>query len=308
MKLALSALVIVLVAVNVDLRATWTQISGQSSWSILAAIAIIGLQIMIGGLRWHAVLMRIGGSMAAAQAVSTFYISVFFNALSGALGGDIARAWLANRTEARLKTVITSVIVDHVVAVAAIALLVLLTLPIFIERVGYGTALIPAAIAAAGMAGIALGAQLHRLPIAWQRHRLLQGLNELAGAMREVFLRPAAAVVVLGLAMLAQIALSLAAYVIARGLDMPVTLLDCVVLMQPVALATALPISIGGWGVREAAMVGLFGLIGLPSSSTLALSVQLGLLSLVATLPGGVLFLLLRGRTPAVQGSVAQAP
>ena len=264
------------------------------------------LQVTIGGLRWHAVLTRIGGSMAAAHAVGTFYISAFFNAcLAGSLGGDIVRTWLASRTETRLKTVVTSVIVDHVAAVAAVALLVLLTLPIFIDRVGYATALIPAAIASAGIAGIVLGAQLHRLPAAWKRHRLLQGLNALADAMRDVFVRPSAAAAVLGLAMLAQAALALAAYVIARGLDMPVSLLDCVVLMQPVALATALPISIGGWGVREAAMVGLFGLVGLPSSSALALSVQLGLLSLVATLPGGVLFLLLRERTPETNGSIA---
>jgi hypothetical protein len=80
----------------------------------------------------------------------------------------------------------------------------------------------------------------------------------------------------------------------ARGLDMSASLLDCLVLMQLVALVTALPISIGGWGVREVAMVGLFGLIGLPASAALALSVQLGVLSLLAALPGGLVLLLLR--------------
>jgi uncharacterized membrane protein YbhN (UPF0104 family) len=71
---------------------------------------------------------------------------------------------------------------------------------------------------------------------------------------------------------------------------------DCLVLMQPVALITALPISIGGWGAREAAMVGLLGLVGVPASAAFVLSVQVGILTTLVALPGGVLWLLLKER------------
>jgi uncharacterized membrane protein YbhN (UPF0104 family) len=271
---------------------------------VFAAVLIIVVQIVAGGLRWHAILARIGASIAAARAVGLFYISVFFNSFAGSLGGDVARTLLANRAEANLKAVVTSVIVDRVATIAALALLVLLTLPMFIQRAGYAAALVPAAVAAASIAGIVLVAQLHRFPLAWQRHQLLRGLRTLLEAMRGIFLAPAAAFRVIAWAVLAQASLALSAYVIARGLDIPLALLDCMVLMQPVALAVALPISIGGWGVREAAMVGAFGLVGLEPSSALAISVQLGLLSLVATLPGGVLFLLLRGPASAMGATV----
>jgi uncharacterized protein (TIRG00374 family) len=303
-KLALSVLVIVLVAAHVDLQATWRQMASQSAWTILLAVGIIVLQILAAGLRWHAVMKGLGGSILSTQALRFFYVSVFFNScLSGALGGDLVRTWLANRSEANLKIVVSSVILDRVVALAAVALLVLLTFPAFANHVGLGTAIIPALLALATIAGIMLGAQLYRLPVALQQYRLLRGVSSLGAATRDIFLRPAAAAPVLALATLAQVALSLAAFVIARGLGMPVTLLDCLVLMQPVALVTALPISVGGWGVREAAMVAVFGLTGLPSSSALALSVQLGLLSLVASLPGGLLFLLLRSDQPREAGA-----
>ena len=78
------------------------------------------------------------------------------------------------------------------------------------------------------------------------------------------------------------------------SLGIKVTLLDCMVLMQPVALLANLPISVGGWGVRETAVVLLFGLIGVPSSAALVLSLQLGLLALLVVFPGGILWLLLR--------------
>jgi hypothetical protein len=294
-KFGLSALAILIVAFYVDLSATWRQIVGQSPLTISLALAIIVLQVAAGGLRWRAILKGLGSPAPANQVLAYFYVSVFFNAcLSGVLGGDVVRTWLANRAETRLKTVVSSVVLDHAAALAAVALLVLLTLPLFIARVGLATAALPAAIAAGGIAAIVLVAQLHRIPARLHQHWLARNVSDLGGATRAIFLRPSAALPVLGAAMMAQTALAAATYVMARGLDMSASLLDCLVLMQLVALVTALPISIGGWGVREVAMVGLFGLIGLPASAALALSVQLGVLSLLAALPGGLVLLLLR--------------
>lgn len=106
----------------------------------------------------------------------------------------------------------------------------------------------------------------------------------------------------LGFAIAAQIALGLATFSMAASLGIKVSMLDCIVLMQPVALLANLPISVGGWGVRETAVVLLFGLIGVPSSAALVLSLQLGLLALLVVLPGGILWLLLqiKDRAPSL--------
>ena len=64
------------------------------------------------------------------------------------------------------------------------------------------------------------------------------------------------------------------------------------VLVPPVLLVTTLPISIAGWGVREGAMVGAMALIGVPQEGALVLSLILGLLSLIACLPGGVVWMM----------------
>jgi uncharacterized membrane protein YbhN (UPF0104 family) len=57
-----------------------------------------------------------------------------------------------------------------------------------------------------------------------------------------------------------------------------------------------LPISIAGWGVRETAMVGLFGLIGVPNEGALVLSVLFGLIGIAVAIPGGVVWLASRDR------------
>jgi len=77
-----------------------------------------------------------------------------------------------------------------------------------------------------------------------------------------------------------------------RGLDLPVTWVDCLALIPPVILATTLPISIGGWGVREGAMVVALGAIGVPAEGALVLSVVVGLVGMASALPGGLIWLL----------------
>jgi len=118
----------------------------------------------------------------------------------------------------------------------------------------------------------------------------------LGGATRQVFLQPATSSPVLMLGVASQVGASLAVYAIARSLGLNVTAIDCLILMQPVTLFATLPISIGGWGVREAAMVTFLGLIGVPPSAAVIVSIQLGLLGVVVSLPGGLLFLLQRSR------------
>jgi hypothetical protein len=87
-----------------------------------------------------------------------------------------------------------------------------------------------------------------------------------------------------------------AGYALAGSLGLPLTLGESLTLIPPVVLATTLPLSIGGWGIREAGMVGMLGMVGIPRAGALVLSVQLGLLSVLMSLPAGVLWLLYRKR------------
>jgi len=67
-----------------------------------------------------------------------------------------------------------------------------------------------------------------------------------------------------------------------------------------VALAVVLPISIGGFGVRENAMTFLLGEAGVPSEKAVAVALLWGLSTLLTGLVGGVFFLVDRSRRQAV--------
>ena len=73
---------------------------------------------------------------------------------------------------------------------------------------------------------------------------------------------------------------------------MNLSFLDCLVLIPPVVLVSTIPISIAGWGVREAAMITLLALVGVAKADAFVLSVLFGLLTFGLSLPGGIVWII----------------
>jgi D-glycero-D-manno-heptose 1,7-bisphosphate phosphatase len=78
----------------------------------------------------------------------------------------------------------------------------------------------------------------------------------------------------------------LAVWWAARSLQVTIGLFDCVALVPSITLLAALPASLAGWGVREASAVVLLSLVGVTLEEALLLSMTLGALQLLASLPG----------------------
>jgi len=63
-------------------------------------------------------------------------------------------------------------------------------------------------------------------------------------------------------------------------------------LVTPLILASmVVPLAVAGWGIREAAAAATFAAMGLDASSGVAVSVTFGLISLVASAPGALVWL-----------------
>ena len=57
-------------------------------------------------------------------------------------------------------------------------------------------------------------------------------------------------------------------------------------------MLSTIPISIAGWGVREAAMITLLALVGVAEADAFVLSVLFGLLTFGLSLPGGIVWVI----------------
>src|SRR6185437_12515107 len=92
------------------------------------------------------------------------------------------------------------------------------------------------------------------------------------------------------------------AWCLAQSIAAPVTFGDLFLLVPPVLLITMLPISIAGWGVREATMGLAFGYAGLMASEGVNISLLFGAVSFIVGLVGGLVWIL--SAEKAAQGAV----
>ncbi|MFA6020940.1 MAG: lysylphosphatidylglycerol synthase transmembrane domain-containing protein [Rhodospirillales bacterium] len=294
LKFALSAALVAYLLGKVDLAHSWEKARNVDGlWLGLAALLFV-LQIFLGAFRWRAVCQAILQALPAVTMVRLYYISTFFGlVLPGAVGADAVRIWMAHKAGLKLGPAINGVALERIVTVLALVLLVAATQPLLLSRIsGEGIGWIFPLLSLIAIGGIVLIMFLDRLPGHLEKWRLVRGLMQLAQDTRRLFLRPRHALPVMALAVLGHVNYSMVVYALAKGLDINAGAVDCLILVPPVMLVMTLPISIAGWGVRETAMVTAFGFIGVPDAAALVLSILLGLLGTVMSLPGGLLWFL----------------
>ena len=151
--------------------------------------------------------------------------------------------------------------------------------PTLLQAAGFGVSATTAWIAAVVLTAVVVAG--------WA---LRSRLRALAGDLRAV-LHPGTGPGVV-LASLGAMGGYLATFVLAaRAVGVTAPLAELLPLLVLALLAMSLPLTVGGWGPREAAAAAGFAAVGLPAAEGLATAVVYGTLALVACLPGGLVML-----------------
>lgn len=301
-KATISALLIWLLLRATDTSQVASQLTRVEWQVLLLGILALGLLSLVQAVRWVMVIRAIGHVLNFRAAWQIVLIGLFFNqTLPSTIGGDAVRMWRAHQAGLRVGAAINTVVVDRLVALTALLLVIIAGQPVFFALIGDPAArwAMPAVIAC-GVLGLVILLAFDRLPARLFRWRLARAAATLAADARRVFLSARDAAVIFIPAVLIHVTVPLIVFLIAASLDIEVSLLQCLVLVPPVLLISALPISVAGWGVREGAMVAAFGFVDVPASDALALSVLLGLMVMSTGLPGGLIWLFTGGKKAKV--------
>ena len=187
----------------------------------------------------------------------------------------------------------SSVLIQRLTGVLALALVMLCALPAV-----WSSLVQPAPRLALLMAAPCIGAGLLVLGVqATQARRLatraagassVHARHVMAPDRRQRNARLLAEILALGMA--AATAGLGAAWAIGLGLGLSLPLEAYLALGGAAVLLTILPVSIAGWGLREVGMVALFAGVGVGTEKALLLSLLYGAALMIASLPGGVLW------------------
>ena len=295
LKLTVTAgLIYWVVLPGVEVDTILDRIDRLSPGFVLIAAALIFFQnVIVVTWRWERVVAAIDAAVPPWRLFKTTIITLFFNqVLPSTIGGDGMRIWLLRGMGRPTGLAFRSVLIDRLLGFFGLLLLGLVgSLYLMVRLDDAGPVWVLALISLAGLALIALAPALvgvmRLLPI----DRIRRGFATLA---REVDLlardRPRLMKLVAA-SVVGQLALAAAVSCLARGLEVHVDLLGAFAVVPGVMVAASIPISIAGWGVREASMVVGLGLLGVGQSDAALISIGFGLLVLLFGLLGGLVWL-----------------
>ncbi len=83
------------------------------------------------------------------------------------------------------------------------------------------------------------------------------------------------------------------------------SMLEALLIVPTVLVVSSLPVSIGGWGVREAGLAGGFALLGLPPSVAVATSVLFGVVNIVGGVIGGIVYAIMGSPLPLISNDAS---
>jgi glycosyltransferase 2 family protein len=259
------------------------------------AIAVTLCQIFAGAARWRIVSADCGALLTIMQALRFNLIGSFFNqTLPSSIGGDAMRLWLVGRGPAGWRAASYSIFVDRAIGLIALAIVIVASLPWSYELIDdprgrSALFLVDFAALAGGIGFLVLG----RLNWVWLKRwwamRHLHACAEIAG--RIIFSRERGGKLAI-LSLLIHVLTSVIAWCVVQSIAAPASFTQIFLLIPPVMLVTMLPISIAGWGVREATMGLAFGYAGLMTSEGVNISLLYGLVLFIVGALGGLVWIL----------------
>lgn len=292
LRFAATTLLVALVLRNID----WRELQGVLAtldwrwWAAGMAVAIAAHTL--AGVRWAGLARPIGFRHSVASYIRRFFEGMFFSlCLPTSIGGDVVKAYRLSATSSGRLLAGCTVLADRLCGLSALVVLACTTL--LANRFELAP---PGAVALAGFlmlvvtGGLILGVTF--------LDRLLSSLPEGHAARQFVARllpyqqRPSLLAKAVVWSMLIQVGFVLCVMLMARGMQLPVPASVWFYAVPLVSLATVLPISISGVGVREYGFVQLLGSHGVTEEQAVALGMLWFLAQVGNGLIGGAFFLL----------------
>jgi hypothetical protein len=297
-----SALILALLIYLLPVRQTWSTIKHIPPYLSLGLLGLYMVLHLLGVTKWRMLINLAGADLTFPQAVRCYYLGLFGNNfLPSLVGGDFVRAGLAFRLSNKKPAIVLGSLIDRVqdvIGLLALATIGALLLPramdsrsrtIFV-RVG-----ILLAVGGALGVGSLFVIPVRKLPLKIRRIlvQLRRGIRSVYKSPGTVLLCFCIGVVLQGL----QVAINLP-LADASGLHLPSYFW---LFAWPLAKFSSLvPVTQGGIGIREAALVALLTPLGAPSALTFAVGLVFEAITIVGGVIAGIVAFVM-SRIPAAQ-------
>jgi uncharacterized protein (TIRG00374 family) len=290
-RLIITGFIFFLIFRNIDFMAVSETIIGLDVSLLMLGILFQLASTLLAGLRWCRVSQLLGLQQRPIFYLRSYFKGFFFNqGLPTSIGGDAIRVLDVAKLGGRKRDAFRGVFIDRLLGLTGLLLVNFIANLLNPNLLPQELFWLINLIVAAGIGGFVLLNFIHHLTFLKQ-WRITTFVVAISRELNSIFHRLAEWFIHGGLAMTIHLLSMVAIYFIGHSVGMEESLLTFLVIVPPVVLLTLIPISLAGWGVREGAMIGLFGLIGADKTVVLSMSLLYGLVLVIASLPGLYVYL-----------------
>jgi uncharacterized protein (TIRG00374 family) len=302
LKVCISIALLAIIFWKFDLSLAANRLKHGNLLLATLALVCVTLNVPLVACRWLLLVRRTepSGHMTFKLALNLTWIGLFFSqVLPGGIGGDVGKGWLAYRTGFSLSGILSSIVADRIVAIMGLIIIVAALLPSIISVAALLPSMISMEASHFSQISSIMGATALLIVVCISAVRVLFKLftdifKQLIAVGKSVYSAIASrnGGVALLLSMTVHCITTISALLIAAGLGIPLSGSGALLAIPMSNLVASLPISIGGWGVREASTALILGMLGVSYNNAVTISIVLGASIFVSALPGGVLWML----------------
>ncbi|MFM2354335.1 MAG: hypothetical protein RLZZ528_71 [Pseudomonadota bacterium] len=251
---------------------TFAQIARLSAWQVLALLGLSLVNYLLRGLRWHLFARRIGLPTTLLQDLRHFFGGFAMSVTPGRVGELVRMRWLSRETGWSFDRTAPLVLVDRASDLAAVALLLGISISLAAGAIRGAIPVTLVALAAAVIAtrpalltAVIEGAYrlVRRLPRAFARVRA-------AARSLDRFSHGPVLAAALGLGLVGWFAEGAAFYLLLTWMGAEIGLAKAIAIFVFSTLAGSMTGAPGGVGGAEAAMIALLTLDGVPLEASVA--------------------------------------
>jgi uncharacterized membrane protein YbhN (UPF0104 family) len=300
-KLSVSVILLAILFSRIDVGGLWATARLASVPWLAAALLVYSVNVLASVWRWKLLLDAQGVPFRRRRLLGSFLVASFFNNfLPSNIGGDVIRIGDTARAAGSKTLATTVVLTDRLLGLMALVLVAAVgataagrlhpaAAPIWPVWLWAGFLVGAAASAPAVLAPDGFGRLLQPLTVfhpEWVGGRI----EKLTGALARFRDQPAALVGCFGGAVFVQATMVVFYFAVADALHLDVALWDLAVIVPVSFVVQMLPVSVNGFGVREATFSLYFTRIGHPIASAVLLSLVAQALIIAFSLLGAAVY------------------
>ncbi len=288
-RILVTAMIFAVILRAIDTDQLWKTLTQARLDLLLAALTLQLGSTTLSAYRWQLIMHNLNFGQSIYFYWRSYFKASFFNqGLPTSIGGDALKVLDVAGQGFRKRDALYGIMLDRITGLAALMwlnLVAYLLNPDLLPSPIHHLTLLLVVVSLVSFSAAYYMRNLRWLD-AYPQLRVARTMSE---KLHQAFLNNR--IPLIGSSLLIPALAMLSVFMIGLALGLRYDLVTYFIIVPPAILLTIIPVSLAGWGIREGTLVALFSLIGANKATVLAMSILYGLMQIIVSLPGFIIYL-----------------